>query len=121
VTPERAQEIVTAINNLAFFAMGMAEPEKTRPLGGVSLAEMIEATRMVAARNEAPAIDGKKTIHVVPAERLIAAAFVLSNYEGNDEAIVAHPLRGFLAGCNRVVVVADIEQKAGEEEEEEAA
>jgi hypothetical protein len=121
MTPERAQEIVDAINNLAFFAIGMAEPEKARPLGGVSLAEMLEATRMVHAKNHAPAVDGKRTIHVIPAERLIAAAYVLSNYEGNDEAIVAYPLRGFfLAGRNRVLVVADLEQEAAVEEEDAA-
>ena len=92
MTPERAQEIVSAINDRAFFSMGMAE--KIGSIDGVSLAEMIEAKAIVEAGNAAaPYEDGKRTIRVVPDDRLIAAAYALEHYRPSNEAIVVIPTR----------------------------
>lgn len=77
----RALEIVRAICNRAFFAMGM--PQK--PIGdlaGVSLLEMLAATELVKNINDrASSVAGGKTFHVIPDDRLVAAAFALENYE----------------------------------------
>ncbi|MBS7698742.1 MULTISPECIES: hypothetical protein [unclassified Chelatococcus] len=85
----RALSIVAAICERSFHAMGMAA--LVEELQGVSLAEMIEATRLVKAENGKAPIDGKQTVRVVPDDRLIAAAYALANYEPSHGAVVSEP------------------------------
>jgi len=96
MTPERAQEIVAAINDRCFFAMGMVEPGKIGSLKDVSLAEMIEATAAIKAENacaqaHAREHGGSYTTKVIPADRLIAAAYALEHYHPDNEAVVVVP------------------------------
>ncbi|MRX32776.1 hypothetical protein [Aminobacter sp. MDW-2] len=87
---QRANAIVKAINQRAFFAMGIAETVDT--LEGVTLADMLEAKEIVQAANKAAAsIDGKTELRVVPDDRLIAAAYTLEHYWPDNEAIVVVP------------------------------
>lgn len=89
---ERALSIVRAINDRCFFAMGISETVGS--LEGVSLADMLEAKRLVEQRNENAAyVDGKRTINVVPDDRLIAAAYTLEHYRPDNEAIAVVPTR----------------------------
>lgn len=94
MTPERAQEIVSAINDRAFFKMGLVE--HVRSLAGVTLAEMLEAAGIVDAGNIAQRErqqreGGSITINVIPDDRLIAAAYALEHFHPNDEAVVVMP------------------------------
>ncbi|RWP64864.1 hypothetical protein [Mesorhizobium sp.] len=100
MTYEEAEKIVGAINYRAFFAMGLAEPSKVVSLEGVSLAQMIEATAVVKAENRRAEAHAKEhgggyTSCVIPADRLMAAAYVLENYDPDGEAIVMSPYRGW--------------------------
>jgi hypothetical protein len=91
MTPDRAREIVNAINNRCLFKMGLTE--KLPSLAGVSLAQMVEATQIVEAGNAARgAVRGGHTIHMIPAERLIAAVYALENYPADGDAVVLMPL-----------------------------
>jgi len=94
MTPERAQEIVTAINDRALLAMGI--DRNMGSLEGVSLAEMLAATEIVAAGNKAREHVARQTgtscsISIIPAERLIAAVYTLENYKPGNEAIAIIP------------------------------
>lgn len=92
MTPERAQEIVTAINQRCFFTMGIGEAELSS-LKGVTLSEMLHAKLLLERQNaSAEHVDGQKTIRVVPDDRLIAAAYCMEHYPVSDgEAILAVP------------------------------
>ncbi|MBS7702713.1 hypothetical protein [Chelatococcus asaccharovorans] len=85
----RAFAIVGAICERSFHPMGMAE--LSGELHGVSLAEMIEAKRVIEAENDKPPLGGTRTIHCVPDDRLIAAAYALANYEPSHGALVSEP------------------------------
>ncbi|MBS7699199.1 MULTISPECIES: hypothetical protein [unclassified Chelatococcus] len=85
----RAIEIVGMICHRSFHAMGVTV--RVGDLDGVSLAAMVEAKRLVEAENDKPAVDGARTIHVVPDDRLIAAAYALANYEPRHGAVVSEP------------------------------
>jgi len=91
MTPERAQEIVTAINNQALYSMGVYGPDRLAPLEGISLADMIEAKRIVEEGNKTREGPGPHTIHCVPDDRLIAAAYVLQHYPSSEEAVLYVP------------------------------
>jgi hypothetical protein len=91
MTPDRAKEIVKAINARAFFTMGIGDGALP-PLAGVSLAEMVEAAEVVRLANATtPAVDGRRTIHVVPDDRLIAAVYCMEHYPCSNEPIVMVP------------------------------
>ncbi|MBX3494485.1 hypothetical protein [Chelatococcus sp.] len=85
----RALEIVGMICHRSFHASGLADVVGN--LNGISLAEMIEAKRLVEAENRKPSIGGTRTIHVVPDDSLIAAAYALANYEPSHGAVVSEP------------------------------
>lgn len=100
----RARDIVRAINARCFTTLGLEHDLPS--LDGVSLAEMIEAKRVVEnvnAANEAAAkfSGGRRTIHVVPDDRLIAAVYTLHHYHDSREPILSIP-----AGATRNKVVA---------------
>lgn len=114
---DQAITIVHAINNRAFFGMGLKLTGPIGSLEGISLAQMLEATAVVRASNDAPAQDFPRTIHVVPAERLIAAAYVLEHYQPSTEAIVVRPT-GEWPYDRRALAVVGLEPGQGEEEEE---
>lgn len=90
MTPERAREIVKAINNRCFFKMGLADVIIS--LDGVTLAEMVEAAAMVRGGNaKAEPVDGMKTIMMVPDDRLIAAVYALDHYAVDSEPVLFVP------------------------------
>lgn len=128
MTPERAQEIVTAINARGFYTIGLWH--EGRPLGsleGVGLAEMIEAKNAVEAANaqeeaHAKETGGGYTIRIVPDDRLIAAVYAIEHYPASSEPIVMLPRRPVFADEPRHVAIAvvPIDPAAGEKEEEPA-
>lgn len=90
----RAQEIVSAINDRAFFNMGLKDTVAS--LGGISLAEMLEAKSVVEADNDErqrrqQMEGGAVRFRVVPDDRLIAAAYALEHYYPDNGAVVAMP------------------------------
>lgn len=108
LTIERAREIVRAINARAFVTMGMAD--ELASLEGVSLAQMLEAVRMIsnanAARRAAAAINGGGfTIDVIPGDRLIAAVYAIQHYPASREPILSIPAAGRRLRCLAVVLV----------------
>lgn len=93
---ERALEIVGAINDRMFLAMGLVPASEVGSLQGVSLVQMLEAKQVVERENDRRAAEAKRegssySISVVPADRLIAAAYALENYEAGDGHFVMMP------------------------------
>ena len=94
MTPERAAEIVSAINDRALYQLGMVQ--KLGSLAGVSLAEMVEAKNVIEAgnleaRQRQEREGGSITIRTIPDDRLIAAAYALEHYRPTFEAIAVVP------------------------------
>ncbi|WP_331373809.1 hypothetical protein [Sinorhizobium chiapasense] len=115
---DRALAIVRAINQRAFFAMGIAD--KVDALTEISLRDMITATdRVRQADGEAPSDGGKRTFHVVPDDRLIAAAYALEHYDGDDSAVVVMPGRNmFGEPCRKALGVVLLDGLSDPESEE---
>jgi hypothetical protein len=96
MTLERAQEIVSAINDRCLFAMGLVEPAKVGSLKDVSLADMLAAKAEVEAENARVAAHarehgGSYSIRTIPADRLIAAAYALEHFRPDNEAVAVIP------------------------------
>ncbi|MFG1376111.1 hypothetical protein [Xanthobacter autotrophicus] len=109
MTPERAREIVAAINNRALITIGIDQPLLS--IEGVTLAEMLEAKAMVVAQNkraeaEARQRGGRYSISMVPDDRLIAAAYALQHFAVSQEPILCLPIRDFRASHAAIAVVA---------------
>lgn len=113
MTIERAIELVSAMNSIRFWHMGLVE--KPKSFGKASLAELCEAARMV---REHP---GEKSEHgsrhmTFPDDRLVAALFVAAHYEPSQpdrpEFIVKWPAVGF----HRALVLCLLELPEGDEE-----
>lgn len=124
MTPERAQQIVSAINDRCFFNMGLKKAEEIGSLKEVSLAEMLEASAMIEAGDRAaPSVGGTKTLMVIPDDRLIAAAYVLEHYQPSNESIISLPAsrqdRFWHEGDTKVLVVGVVDSKAARDDEEE--
>lgn len=117
----RALKIVRAINDRGFLCMEMVKPEDIDSLEGVSLSDMIEATRAVEAINkEADQKGGPHTIYIVPADRLIAAVYTLENYASDNSAIAMAPTTEW-PYSRRAVAVVGLELKKIETSDDEAA
>lgn len=121
MTPERAAEIVAAINNRAFMSMGLAD--QAGSLQGVSLAEMLEAKALVKQGNEeseagARRSGGGYSISCTPDDRLIAAVYTLEHYRPDTKPILCLPWRGFEGDRIAVAVVALDSSKFETEEED---
>ncbi|MBO9458953.1 hypothetical protein [Labrenzia sp. R5_0] len=117
---ERALEVVACINACVTYPMGLVSRDKIQPLGKISLAEMLQAVEVVKAKNKSVEEEERKpgagyTTYTVPAERLVAAAFVLNNYEPQHEVIVAKP--DYLFSDNNIVL-AVIRQPVMEDEDD---
>ncbi len=83
---DRAIAICDAISDRVFFPMGLVAT--ARPLEGVSLDEMLRAAALVRQANrDAKAVNGTTAYHVVPDDRLIAAAYVLQHYDAGDDQV----------------------------------
>lgn len=120
MTPERAQEIVSAINDRAFFRLGMVE--KVGSLERVSLAEMLEAKGIVAAGNaeakqRQEQVGGSISIKVIPDDRLIAATYALEHYHPDNEAVVLMPTTEWPYD-RRALGVVGLEPREADQEEE---
>ncbi|CAH1662055.1 hypothetical protein CHELA1G11_12027 [Hyphomicrobiales bacterium] len=109
---ERAIEIVKAICEHGFHAMGLSK--SVGSLEGVSLLEMVEAARLVKAENDQPGVEGSRTIHVVPDDRLIAAAYALANYQPSGGAIVSAPAAEGLINALAIIRITAAPQQGGE-------
>jgi ferritin-like metal-binding protein YciE len=106
----RAQSIVSAINDRAFTTMDL--PADMASLADVSLADMIEAKRLVQDANEAAVTAAKGTgerytIRVVPDDRLIAAVYAIEHYPCSNTAVLALPQRAGRHKALAVLSVAD--------------
>lgn len=93
---DRALQIVDAINARSFLCMGLRDDlDGLVPLVDVPLADMIAAAATVEDENDRrEAVDGRRMLHVVPSERLIAAVYVLENYRPSGQAIAASMVDG---------------------------
>lgn len=92
MTPERAIEIVYAVNCRLFFNMGILE--ECPSLDGVSLSEMLLAKQTVEKINREEEARGRSqgrgvTMTVIPDDRLIAATYVLEHYPASLDSVVA--------------------------------
>jgi len=92
---ERASEIVQAINARSFVSMGFEQ--RMGSLEGVTLAQMVEARRIVIEHNEAAiaaahAAGTGYSIEVIPADRLIAAVYTLHHYQPSNEPVLCLPI-----------------------------
>lgn len=121
MTPERAQEIVTAINARCMVSMGIDQPLGS--LQDVSLAEMLEAKSIVEAKNAAAQAHasengGGYSISMVPADRLIAAVYVVGHYQPSRKPVLYLPQPGLFTDRVALAVVA-MESKEAEQDEEE--
>ncbi|MBD9539957.1 hypothetical protein IB276_10890 [Ensifer sp. ENS04] len=115
---DRAVWIVNAINQRALFAMGIAE--KVDSLEGITLSQMIEAKDRVELENAtSKTVDGMRRLYVVPAERLIAAAYALDHFDGDDTAIAVVPGRDmFGEPCRKALGVVQLAGLSDPEAEE---
>lgn len=87
---ERAHAIISAVNDRCFFSMGLKDSAGS--LEGITLADMLEAKRLIEAKNAAAeSVNGSRTITMVPADRLIAAAYCMEHYPMSGEAIITAP------------------------------
>lgn len=121
MTPERAAEIVSAINERALFQLDLVASVK--PLTDVSLAEMLEAKTMVQAANvaarERQKAEGESiTISVVPDDRIIAAAYTLEHFLPSNEAVAVVPTRQWPYD-RRVLAVVGLEPGQGKDDEDD--
>ena len=127
MTPERAQEIVTAINNRCLFTIDAVDAVNLGSLRGVSLAEMMEAKSIIEAENlAAVVVDGVRWIKQVPADRLIAAAYCMEHYPvSEDDAIILMPMSRsecfWHEARRKVLAIVPLKQSQNENEDEEAA
>ncbi|MFG1332067.1 hypothetical protein V5F41_12545 [Xanthobacter autotrophicus] len=109
MTPERAREILAAINNRALITMGIDQPLLS--IEGVTLSEMLEAKAMVVAQNERAQADAQQNgggyrIAVVPDDRLIAAAYALQHFAISRDPILCLPIRDLRGSHAAIAVVA---------------
>lgn len=79
---ERASAICHAINSLAMAGMGLGDgADAPRLLRDLSLRDMLDALDTVERYNNRPRVSGVGySVHMVPAERLIAAAYTLLHF-----------------------------------------
>lgn len=84
MTLERAREINELCTAHAFRNLGFDHVEIT-PLDNLSLQEMLKAARMIQEANEnAPSINGTRTIESFCDTRLLAALYTLYHHPGNQ-------------------------------------
>lgn len=115
----RAREIVSAINARCFTTLGF--DHALPPLDDVSLAEMIEAKRIVENTNDASKAaakfsGGRYTTSVIPDDRLIAAVYCMDHYPCSRDPVLAVP-----HGATRQKVVAVLTIPNARDDEEDAA
>jgi len=115
---DRAIAIVKAINQRCFCAMGIAD--KVDSLDGVSLSQMLAAKdRLQLESATSRSVDGVRRFYTVPDDRLIAAAYALQHYDGDDNAIVVVPGRDmFGEPCRKALGVVQLEGLTDQEGEE---
>lgn len=123
MTPERAYQIVSAINDRCMFTMDLCENPGS--LVGVSLAEMLEAKEFVERTNrDAESVDGKKTIKLIPDDRLIAAAYCMEHYGVSIEAILVMPMNRGEAFWHetkrKALAIVPLDASCGDDEDEAA-
>ena len=77
---DRASCITAAINSFCLASMGLGNANP-KPLNNLTLHDMMEALNIVERHNSKPAIAGvAHSVHMVPADRLIAAVYTLLNF-----------------------------------------
>lgn len=115
MTIERAKEIVGRMLDVRYAAMGIPGRTFPEPLD-CSLAEMVEANRIVAEFRE-PTENGYRTLGMHCADRLIAAIYTLWHYDPDREPIAWIP-HGRVAKCV-AVCTAELPDEDNEESEDE--
>ncbi len=88
----RAKAICAAINDRCFFNIGITETVGS--LKDLSLAEMLEAKRIVKNKNRSADLEnGVRAISLIPDDRLIAAAYTLEHFHADEEeSVISVPL-----------------------------
>jgi hypothetical protein len=105
----RAIEITRAVNARAYVSMGISTDCPS--LDGISLAEMLEAKRIVedgnrAAKAKATAEGGSCSISIIPDDRLIAAVYAIHHYQPDNGPILCLPQPTFDGSHIAIAVVA---------------
>jgi hypothetical protein len=123
MTPERAKEIVSAINDRCFYTMGIGTG-KLDSLEGVTLGEMLQAKEIVEQGNaSASSAGGSYSISLIPDDRLIAAAYCMEHYPVSQAAIVVMPMtRGEVfshESDRKALAIVPVNSSASESEEDE--
>lgn len=77
---EKATDITKACLAHTLYRMGVTE-EPPPSLKEYSLRELLDANHVIAEHNKRPVVDGKSTIQMVVADRMLAALYTLYNYE----------------------------------------
>lgn len=122
MTRERAGEINAAICAFAFYDMGICTAEdvakKAKALKDVSLAQMLEATAIVAACKGLKQEDGTTRLSTVADDRLTAAVYTALHYDpSNDESIVCIPPRKMFYGKAALMLV-DLDKMRGGDDDD---
>ncbi|MGK9200455.1 hypothetical protein [Sinorhizobium meliloti] len=115
---DRAIAIVKAIYQRCICATDVVE--KVNSLEGVSLSQMLAAKDRLQLENATSrSVDGVRRFYTVPDDRLIAAAYALEHYDGDENAIVVVPGRDmFGEPCRKALGVVQLEGLTDEEGEE---
>lgn len=90
---ERDLAICQSINDVCLRHMGISrKSDEGINLSQLTLREMLDAVERVEAAPETVNSDGSKSITLRPDPRLIAATYVLYNYDASRSAIISRPL-----------------------------
>lgn len=94
---KRAKDICAAINWHAFNSEGLEFDEPVIDLASISLGEMLNAAEILEEKNKLALLaqrtyGGSTKMSLIPAERLVAAVYVLNNFVSSDRAICSYPI-----------------------------
>lgn len=125
---DRAQQIVASINSLAMESMGLRKAE-TKILHDLTLRDMLDAVSVVEAWNKMPSQSGvSRSVYMVPAERLTAAAYTLLHFfdrtastEDDDHIPVQFTFRHWGDEITHFLLVGSRPTQEIDDDEEEAA
>jgi hypothetical protein len=114
----RARRIVSAINDRCLAHVGL--PRNLATLKNISLADMMEAKRVVENANEAAEAAARITgeqyrVSMVPDDRLLAAVYCIDHFPASDEPALQIP-----DGDNHLLCLAVIRLRTPVEADDES-